>query len=62
MNNRQKQESKDDQTNNDKNLMKNNQTKKRFDVDCICRAFEEFNKDESFALDHYIAGYKELSK
>ena len=42
--------------NNDKNLIKNHQIKKKFDVDQICKCFEQFNKD--LRLDHYINGYK----
>ena len=45
----------------DKNCIKS-QSKKRFDVDLICRAFEEFNRNDRLSLDHYINGYKELAK
>lgn len=47
--------------NNKSPIKKHN--KKHFDVILICGAFEEFNKQpNSLPLDHYINGYKELSK
>lgn len=55
---------KDEELSNDENAKDPNKksTKKHFDVDLICKAFEEFNKQESLPLDQYINGYKELSK
>ena len=54
----------DEELSNDENARDPNKkpTKKRFDVDLICKAFEEFNKQESLPLDQYINGYKELAK
>lgn len=54
--------SKDELNNQINNEKSPNKNKKRFDVDLICKAFEEFNSEETLTLDHYIRGYKELSK
>ena len=55
---------KDEELSNDENAKDPTKkpTKKRFDVDLICKAFEEFNKQDSLPLDQYINGYKELAK